>query len=382
MTWPPRRPPHDALFAVSNMSGQPGLRATPEAVDPAWMTDVLRHAGALQSARVTDLTWKSVGAGMLGDSIRFDLRYDRDEGAPASVVGKFPSSDPISRATGVDFGLYLTEVRFYQEIAATVAVRAPFCYFADIDESNGDFAVILEDVGPARQGNQLTGCSVADAEQAMIQGAALHGPRWGDASLMDIAWIAGRGSTGQLVVDGMPGFIAEFHRRYDGILEPEYMAVADRYAANAGAFLGRAYAPLTLGHVDFRLDNMLFDARGGSVPLAVLDWQSISVTAGMLDISYFLGAGLSRDERRQHERPLLELYMDELRRHGVRDYGWDAMWRDYRVTVFQGVSTAIFASAATKRTERGDAMFLAMARGACAQAIDVDSFDALLGPSR
>ena len=34
---------------------------------------------------------------------------------------------------------------------------------------------------------------------------------------------------------------------------------------------------------------------------------------------------------------------------------------------------------ATARTERGDAMFLAMARGACAQVIDIDSFGALLG---
>ncbi len=355
------------------------LRASAEAVDPAWLTEVLRRAGTLKSARVTDLSWKNVGAGMLGDSIRFELRYDRDEGAPASVVGKFPARDAVSRTTGIDYGLYLTEVRFYQEIASTVAVRAPHCYYADIDPARGDFAVILEDLGPARQGNQLTGCSLADAEQAMIQGAALHGPRWGDPALAGISWIASRAGTGQSIVDGMPAFIAEFHRRYDGILEPEYMAVADRYAANVMAFLGRSYAPLTLGHVDFRLDNMLFDARGGSVPLAVLDWQSVSVTAGMLDISYFLGAGISRDERRRHERDLLGLYLDELRRYGVRDYGWDALWNDYRVTAFQGVSTAIFASAATARTERGDAMFLAMARGACAQVIDIEAFDALLG---
>ena len=146
------------------------LRSTAETVDPAWLTDVLRRSGALQSARVTDLTWKNVGAGMLGDSIRFDLRYDRDEeGAPASVVGKFPARDAVSRATGIDYGLYQTEVRFYQEIAATVAVRAPKCYYADVDPATGDFAVILEDLGPARQGNQLTGCSLADAEQAVEQ---------------------------------------------------------------------------------------------------------------------------------------------------------------------------------------------------------------------
>ena len=354
------------------------IRATPQAVTADWLTAVLRHAGILRSARVTDFTWVAVGAGMLGDSIRFDLRYDRDEDAPASVVGKFASTDPVSRATGITYGLYLTEVRFYQEIAATVAIRAPACYFAAIEEASGDFVVLLEDLGPARQGNQLTGCSVADAEHAMIQGAALHGPRWNDPSLREIAWINDRAASGQSIIDGMPGFIVEFHRRYDGILEPEYMAVADRYAGLVATFFSVEHSPITLAHLDFRLDNMLFGAHGGTVPLAVLDWQSVSVSSGLLDISYFLGAGLSLDDRRKHENDLLRLYMDELRRHGVRDYGWDAMWRDYRVTVFQGVSTSIFASAATKRTERGDAMFLAMARGSCAQAIDVDAFAALL----
>lgn len=38
--------------------------------------------------------------------------------------------------------------RFYQEIAATVAVRAPACYFAGIDEASGGFVVILQDLGP------------------------------------------------------------------------------------------------------------------------------------------------------------------------------------------------------------------------------------------
>jgi hypothetical protein len=86
---------------------------------------------------------------------------------------------------------------------------------------------------------------------------------------------------------------------------------------------------------------------------------------------------MSMKDRRLHERGLLNLNLDELKRYGVQDYGWNELWRDYRVTLFQGVSTAIFASASTKRTERGDQMFLTMARGACAQAIDADAFTAL-----
>ena len=63
----------------------------------------------------------------------------RDEGAPASFVGKFAAADPVSRATGRDFGLYAREVGFYRHIAHTVAVRTPRCYVADDDASDGSF---------------------------------------------------------------------------------------------------------------------------------------------------------------------------------------------------------------------------------------------------
>jgi hypothetical protein len=81
--------------------------------------------------------------------------------------------------------------------------------------------------------------------------------------------------------------------------------------------------------------------------------------------------------RREHERGLLLRYLDELRRYGVADYDYDALYADYRVTLLQGVQTAIFASAGTKRTARGDQMFLAMARSGIDQAIDAESLAAI-----
>ena len=68
----------------------PDIRSAPDQVDAAWLTDVLRCAGLVQSARVTDLPWAVVGAGMLGDSVGFSLTYDHDERGPASVAAKFP----------------------------------------------------------------------------------------------------------------------------------------------------------------------------------------------------------------------------------------------------------------------------------------------------
>lgn len=357
------------------------LAPRPEDVTPDWLTAALRRAGALPEGRVEGFAAKSVGAGMLGDSVRFDLTYDRPvEVAPASVVGKFPSADPVSKATGGGLGLYLKEVRFYQEVADTVAIRTPRPYFAEIDLTTHDFTLLLEDMGPSRGGDQITGCPIADAEVAIDQAAALHGPRWGDPALGQIDWMGGGADRAQMsafLAAGFPGYLAAFRERYEDMLEPEYMAVCARFADLVGAYFNPPPAPATVQHLDFRLDNILFEPQGGRWPMVMLDWQSVAAGAGVLDVAYFIGAGLTLEDRRRHERALLERWLEGLKAYGVTDYGWDQAWRDYRHHMLQGVFTAIFASVGTKRTERGDEMFMTMARRHCAHALDLQSLDLL-----
>lgn len=354
------------------------LARTPDDVTPAWLTEALRRAGTLTSASVVDIAAKRVGNGMLGDSIQFRLTYDRDEdGAPASVVGKFASSDPVSKQTGASVGLYAKEVNFYRSFRDTVDIRSPRPYLAEIDPATSDFTLILEDMAPARGGDQIAGCDLADAERAMDQAAALHGPRWGDPALLDIPWMVPKPELGVYLVQGFPGFIAAFRERYDDMLEPEYMAECLRFAELVPAYFTPRAVPHAPQHTDFRLDNMLFDAAGGGDPLAVLDWQSIGIGFGMLDVAYFIGAGLLADARRAHESALVERYMERLRGYGVVDYAWNDAWRDYRVGILQGVFTSIFASVGTVRTERGDQMFMTMARRHCQHAIDLESLKAL-----
>jgi hypothetical protein len=335
---------------------------------------------ALPEGAVVEIASKRVGAGMLGDSVQFTLTYDRDRPeAPQSVVGKFPSADPVSRATGAGLGLYLKEVRFYQEVAATVAIRTPRPYFAQITEATGDFTLLLEDMGPARAGDQLSGCDLAQAQSAMLEAAALHGPRWGDASLADIPWMGGDPALATYLVEGFPGFLQAFRDRYEDVLEAEYMAVCTRFGELITRYFDPAAvrAPPTVQHLDYRLDNMLFEPQSGRWPLVVLDWQSVSAGPGVLDVGYFIGAGLSIEMRRKHEEDLLRLWLGALKRYGVTDYGWDDAWRDYRHHMLQGVFTAIFASVGTQRTPRGDEMFMAMARRHCAQALDLEALELL-----
>jgi len=350
----------------------------PSQVTPAWLTDCFSKKGIVDAASVASLSYESIGAGMVGDSIRFTLSYDDNGRAgPATLVGKFPAEDQTSRETGVALGLYLNEVGYYRELSHTVAVRTPHPYYAAINEATGDFLLLLEDLGPARGGNQLKGCSLEDAEHVMRQAAALHGPRWNDPALRSIEWLNARPRHLKTMQGIFPAALRKFQERYDGILEPDLMAVCTRFGEKVGDFCALEFERFCVIHGDLRLDNLLFDILGEQEPLAVLDWQTAARAMGMVDVGYFLGAGIQSELRRAHERDLIRLYLDELRRHGVTDYGWDNAWTDYRRGMLQGVIMPIFASANVERTERGDEMFLSMARGACQLAIDVEAFDAL-----
>jgi len=194
---------------------------------------------------------------------------------------------------------------------------------------------------------------------------------------LEIPWLMPSPDLSGFLVNNFPATIAAFRERYDDMLEPEYMAECLRFAERVPAFFTPRAIPIAPQHTDFRLDNMLFDARGGADPLAVLDWQSIAVGFGMLDVAYFVGAGLLPEDRRRHEQALFERYLEALKPYGVKDYDRNAAWRDYRVGILQGVFTSIFASVGTVRTERGDRMFMTMARRHCQHAIDLQSLKAL-----
>jgi aminoglycoside phosphotransferase (APT) family kinase protein len=121
---------------------------------------------------------------------------------------------------------------------------------------------------------------------------------------------------------------------------------------------------------------MLFDARDGLDPIAVVDWQTAAWDCPLKDIGYFLGCGIGSAVRRAHEDDLIDLYCAEMTRRGVPLTRAD-VWDRYRLGALHGVATAVFSSAFVVRTERGDANFLSMARNACELALDHDSIGAL-----
>lgn len=346
-----------------------------EAADPAWFTQVLREAGTLRDGtRVSAVSTRPVGNGLIGDSAMFSLTYDGPApDAPRSLVGKFASKDAPSSAAAIRLMLYQREVAFYREIAPIIGTRTPRTYFTGFDERNHDFTVLMEDLMPSRGGNQITGCSVADCAVAVREIAALHAPRWGSPEIEATPWLRAREANIPRHAEMLPAIAAAFLEQYGAHIGEADRSLIERFVPCFGGIASDRSAPRTLVHGDFRLDNVMFDVHGEAGTMATLDWQTICVDAGLLDVAFFIGGALGIDERRAHEQALVRGYFEVVCELGVRGYGWEACWRDYRRFACRHLFTPLVSAVSFKRTPRSDEMFLTLLRRLCQQSIDLDS---------
>lgn len=347
------------------------------AVDADWLTEMFHRAGLATDATVRSVTATSIGTGQVGENVRFELDWSTDPGnAPTSVVGKFPSLDPVSRQGGVMTRTYIRETGFYRDLQSMVDIRTPHLFHLGwAPEDDHAFTIIMEDLNGSAQGDQLTGCTIDQAIVAVDEAVGLHAPTWGwqNRGIAFDDWLDLPGGEGEALLVAMLGVMwPAFAERYEGRMSAEDLAfgaeVVARHAALTAA--GTAWADdqdaWCVAHNDYRLDNMLFASAPDAPPLCVVDWQTASVGVGPRDVAYFLSGALGPDERAEAEGDLVGRYAAGLRDHGV-DISDDAVWDAYVLGSPSCFLMAVFASQAVGRTERGDEMFAKMAEGSIAQ---------------
>lgn len=341
-----------------------------------WLTQQLQHHGI--DARVTGFTREQIGTGQIGKCIRYELEIEGDASAPRSLIGKFPSDDPLSRATGVALRNFLKEVSFYQELDPQLSISTPRCYYAEINGEGPEFALLLEDLRPARQGDQLAGCREAVAQAAIRQLVGLHGPSWNDTSLLEKDWLGGSSADSDAGVNTLynaqlPGFL----ERYGAALDADQKQIITALGQSPRGFSRSVSEPFSLIHIDYRLDNLLIDEAVSPPAVTVVDWQSITLGNPMTDVGYFIGAGLLPEVRRPIEADLVRDYHERLLTAGIEGYGWTQCWEDYRRATFAGFSVTVVASMLVQQTQRGDEMFTVMAQRHSRHALDLEAFDLL-----
>ncbi len=343
----------------------------PEAMDAAWFAERLAENG-YPAEEVISVSRRQIGTGQIGACFRFELELgNADSTAPRSFVGKFPSDDPVSRATGVQLRNYYREVQFYRHLASRLSISIPRHYFDAIEGEGPEFVLLLEDMAPAEQGDQLGGCSAEVARAAVLELVGLQVPSWCDEALKQHDWLyveeAGEITTGLLYQQLVPAFLDRFGER----LEADERAIIARVGESPDCPLFKpAPTPFCLEHVDYRLDNMLINETTSPPKVTVVDWQSLRLGPPMNDVAYFLGAGLLPEVRREAEEGILRDYHAALNAAGVA-FSWDDCWAGYRKGTFCGFGVTVIASMIVGQTERGDEMFTVMARRHARHALDL-----------
>ena len=305
-----------------------------------------------------------IGAGQVGMNLRYSLS-STDASVPTSIVVKLASPDPTSRATGISLRNYEREVKFYNQLVNTIDVRSPKCYFADWHEEAGDIVIVLEDMSPCEQGDQIDGCGVEQARLAVDQLVKMQGPRWGDPTLADVDWLQTRTAEDGPRLSGLfsmmkPGFLTTYEHIIRAELGNEGVEFVNVVGHKIQNYVDAKDEPFTVTHGDFRLDNLLFATPAGGVDCAVVDWQTPGRGNGVGDLAYFIGAGLLPDDRKTHEWDLVDQYIAGIESYGhTVDHDW--VKTHYRREAISGLIMAVIASQIVGRTERGDKMFEVMA---------------------
>jgi hypothetical protein len=341
---------------------------------PTWL------AGALgRPVDVVSVDSIGVGVGIMGSLARLHVGFA--DGTTTSLVAKLSSRVPETVAVAQHYGFYTSEVKIYTEIGEDLGVRTPRCHHADVTEDGSACVLLLEDLGGSVAHDQIVGCPRALAATVVDEMAKLHATWWRSQRLASMPWMRPVNN------DAYKGAQDHFLRIWPEFLAGPYSAGIEQRWLDVGLRYGRqivamvddivASRPLTICHYDTRLDNLFFDLPDGS-PIAVLDWQLTVQSVGAGDIAYFLCQSMQTDDRRAIEDEMLRRYHERLQMHGVTDYSWDDLVRDYRLSVAGGLSISVVGSTMDPGNDRGRELLHVMVERSFAALADHDPSDLFL----
>ena len=168
---------------------------TPEDITSEWLTDALRSSGIITTSSVTsvDAGDTAAGHGFTGQIARLSVTYDsHEDGAPDSIIAKFPSYDPAIRAAVTDSAMsYEREIRCYESLLGHVELSTPQRYHSAYDAKSGDCILLLQDLAPARFGDNVGNPSRKDIESAIRAIGRFHAGFWESPRLADFDWLPG-----------------------------------------------------------------------------------------------------------------------------------------------------------------------------------------------
>jgi hypothetical protein len=305
------------------------LPRTPADVTPAWLSEALSERFPGTRVRAVDVLEIHHGT---NSNARLGVRYDEADGLPETFFLKMLPLDPDRRKTINETGMGRREALFYRHLAEDVPMRVPRPYVARLDEGDGSFLLLLEDLGATdcRLADPTTGIEVEQAAAAMDDYAALH-VRFADEATRraGVPWVEPMGGDSDMGI-WMLRYGLEHHR--DKLRDP-YAEMAQLYIDHRPA-LDEIWmrGPITVLQGDSHVGNLFLDPAGrDGGRVGFLDWGLIQLGTPMRDVGYFITMALSPENRRAHERALIQRYLDARAALGAETWPFEEAWLLHRV---------------------------------------------------
>ena len=252
------------------------------------------------------------------------------------MVIKMPTDDEGRLRALSALGMFHREYHFYRKLAFKTPDITPRVYFVETNAECTMGIIGLEDLSEMRTVRHGEALPMDDGVAGVKVLAKLHAQWWGRSDLDQHDWLMRPGlyfdgaraqqltATAQAVVrdhgDQFSDGVIDVMRAFPSAL-PE---IERRWASE----------PSTLCMGDAQGENMFFSGSGNDIRVRLIDWQTPTRSAGMLDIANFLVMTFEPEERRSIEDDLLAEYHSELIARGVCDYTFEQLETDFRWALF------------------------------------------------
>lgn len=308
-------------------------------IDAEWLTFALgtRFSGVEVAALKRDAERAGTST-----SARFHIDYASDGGhsdIPASIYIK-GGFDPVMRRRV--WAALIMEARFYAELAPYVPAHIPKAFFAGIDEENRQGVVILEDMAArsVKFGNIADPIPIDTVYKTAEQLAKMHGKFWNSDRLNTYSdW-----------KDPQRTYLTYLFRQkhWDEVINRPYGDALVKLFANPQAAikgLQRMWElndqrPRTLVHGDCHSGNLFYEPDGKP---GIMDWQCPFPGWVGHDLGENLLTSLTIEDRRKHDRDIIENYREVLKASGGGDEtpSADEIYLSYRQNITHMMASGV-----------------------------------------
>ncbi|MEM7292414.1 MAG: phosphotransferase [Pseudomonadota bacterium] len=286
-----------------------------------WLQTQLCRTHTQSNVALERFSVEEISGGYTASLYRLQLIYQTPEHvSPKSLVLKVRGPDDTTHTMLDALNTFENEVRFYQTLGKHRDIPVPRCYAAEYDKLSSDFVVLLEDMSAARAGS-WDGGAVNDTRIALVHLANIHAAFWRDPVLDENPWM---GAPERMIGDSAIALnwkeshaLAE--KQYCDALSEVCWSVARTWSDNWDDIMRcMAQDSQTLVHTDAHLGQMFFPTK--ELPrFALFDWQNPNKGWGAIDVVHPLVCELEVNERREHEKSLMDTYYRHLCELGVSD---------------------------------------------------------------